>query len=44
MDEALLLEKLDNLTEEVRSMKAGVLEELRNDLVPIVKKAGPIMN
>jgi hypothetical protein len=43
MDEALILEKLDNLTNEVRSLKAGVLEELRNDLIPIVKKAGPVM-
>lgn len=43
MDEALLLEKLDNLTNEVRSLKAGVLEELRNDLIPIVQKAGPVM-
>ncbi len=43
MDEALILEKLDNLSKEVRSLKAGVLEELKQDLVPIVKQAGPIV-
>ncbi len=44
MDEALILEKLDNLSEEVRSLKAGVLEELKQDLVPVVKQAGPIVS
>ncbi len=44
MDEALILEKLDNLSEEVRSLKAGVLEELKQDLVPIVRQAGPIVS
>ncbi len=43
MDEALILEKLDNLSNEIRSLKVGVLEELKQDLVPIVKQAGPIV-
>lgn len=44
MDEALILEKLDNLSNEVRSLKSGVLEELRQDLLPIVKQTGPLMS
>ncbi|MGB3225501.1 MAG: DUF1641 domain-containing protein [Desulforhopalus sp.] len=39
MNEALILEKLDKLTDEVRSMKADVLQELRHELEPILKKS-----
>ncbi len=38
MDEALILEKLDSLSEEVRSLKAGVLEEIKQDLVPVLNE------
>jgi exonuclease VII small subunit len=41
MDEALILEKLDKLTEEVQSLKSGVLDELKQDLQPIIKQTTP---
>ncbi|MFC1837765.1 hypothetical protein ACFLYW_03700, partial [Thermodesulfobacteriota bacterium] len=41
MDEALILEKLDKLTEEVQSLKSGVLYELKQDLQPIIKQTAP---
>lgn len=41
MNEALILEKLDRLTDEVRSMKADVLQELRQELEPILKQSQP---
>lgn len=41
MNEALILEKLDKLTDEVRSMKADVLQELRHELEPILKQSQP---
>jgi hypothetical protein len=41
MNEALILEKLDRLTDEVRSLKSDVLQELRQDLEPILKQSQP---
>lgn len=41
MNEALILEKLDKLTDEVQSLKSGVLEELKQDLEPVLKQAYP---
>jgi len=41
MDEALILEKLESLSEEVRSLRSGVLEELKNDLLPVIQQASP---
>jgi len=41
MNEALILEKLDNLSEEVKSLKSDVLQELRQDLEPVLKQARP---
>ncbi len=41
MNEALILEKLDKLTNEVRSLKSDVLQELKLDLEPLVKQARP---
>ncbi len=38
MDEALILEKLDNLSNEIRSLKAGVLEEIKQDLAPVLEE------
>jgi uncharacterized protein YjgD (DUF1641 family) len=34
MDEALILQKLDNISNEVRNLKADVLEELKQELKP----------
>ncbi len=41
MNEALILEKLDKLSDEVRSLRSDVLQELRQDLEPILKQARP---
>ena len=41
MNEALILEKLDNLSEEVKSLKSDVLQELKQDLEPVLKQARP---
>lgn len=43
MDEALILQKLDDLSNEIRTLKSGVLEELRQELMPVVKQAGPLV-
>lgn len=43
MNEALILEKLDQLTAEVQSLKSDVLQELKQDLEPIIKQAQPGM-
>jgi len=39
MNEALILEKLDKLTDEVRSLKSDVLQELKQDLEPAFKQS-----
>lgn len=44
MNEALILEKLDKLTDEVKSLKSDVLQELKQDLEPIIKQAQPGIN
>ena len=41
MNEALILEKLDRLSDEVRSLKSDVFQELRQELEPILKQAQP---
>lgn len=41
MNEALILEKLDKLSDEVRSLRADVLQELKQDLEPILKQTRP---
>lgn len=41
MNEALILEKLDRLTDEVKSLKSDVLQELKDDLEPVIKQAYP---
>lgn len=38
MNEALILEKLDKLSDEVRSLRSDVLQELKQDLEPILKQ------
>ncbi len=43
MNEALILEKLDQLSAEVRSLKSDVLQELKKDLEPLLKQAQPGM-
>ncbi len=44
MDEALILEKLDNLSNEIHTLKAGVLAELKQDMMPIVHRTGPLVS
>jgi len=45
MDESLILERLDKLSEEIKSLKSDVLEELKQDLAPVTKQATPhVMN
>ena len=44
MDEALILEKLDNLSNEIHTLKAGVLAELKQDMMPIVHQTGPLVS
>ena len=45
MDESLILARLDKLSEEIQSLKSGVLDELKEDLQPIIKQATPhVMN
>ena len=41
MNEALILEKLDKLTDEVKSLKSDVLQELKQDLQPVVEQTQP---
>jgi hypothetical protein len=44
MNEALILEKLDQLSAEVKSLKSDVLQELKRDLEPLLKQAQPGMD
>jgi len=41
MNEALILEKLDKLTDEVKSLKSDVLQELKQDLKPALEQTQP---
>lgn len=41
MNEALILEKLDKLTDEVRSLKSDVLQELKQELEPAFTQTDP---
>jgi uncharacterized protein YjgD (DUF1641 family) len=41
MNEALILEKLDKLSAEMQSLKADVVQELKQDLEPVMKLAQP---
>ena len=41
MNEALILERLDNLSREIQSLKSSVLDELKQDLVPVINQATP---
>lgn len=41
MNEALILEKLEQLSAEVKSLKSDVLQDIRHDLEPLLKKAQP---
>ncbi len=42
--EALILEKLDNLSNEIHTLKAGVLAELKQEMMPIVHRTGPLVS
>jgi hypothetical protein len=41
MNEALILEKLDQLSAEVKTLKSDVLQDLKRDLEPVLKQAQP---
>ena len=43
MDESLILQKLDALSTEIHSMKAGVVAELRKDMLPMSAQTGPLV-
>ena len=42
MNDALILEKLDQLTAEVQSLKSDVMQDIRKDLEPLLKQLGDI--
>ncbi len=44
MDEALILQKLDTLTNEIQLLKTGVVAELRKDMLPITRQIGPLVS
>ena len=44
MNEALILEKLDQLSAEVQSLKSDVMQDLRKDLEPVLKEAVPSLS
>lgn len=43
MDEALILQKLDALSNEIQSLKTGMVAELRKDMLPISQQTGPLV-
>jgi uncharacterized protein YjgD (DUF1641 family) len=44
MNEALILEKLDQLSAEVKSLKSDVMQDIRKDLEPVLKEALPSLS
>ncbi|MEJ2134088.1 MAG: DUF1641 domain-containing protein [Desulfofustis sp.] len=44
MNEALILEKLDQLSAEVSSLKSDVMQDIRKDLEPVLKDAMPSLS
>jgi uncharacterized protein YjgD (DUF1641 family) len=44
MDEAQILQKLDALSNEIQSLKSGVVAELRKDMLPIAQQTGPLVS
>ncbi len=44
MNEALILEKLDQLSAEVSSLKSDVMQDIRKDLEPVLKDAMPTLS
>lgn len=44
MNEALILEKLDQLSAEVKSLKSDVMQDIRKDLEPLLKEAKPSLS
>ena len=44
MNEALILEKLDQLSAEVKSLKSDVMQDIRKDLEPVIKEALPSLS
>ena len=44
MNEALILEKLDQLSAEVQSLKSDVMQDIKKDLEPVLKDAVPSLS
>jgi hypothetical protein len=44
MDEALILQKLDALSNEIQLLKTGMVAELRKDMLPITQQTGPLVS
>ncbi|MBT8330314.1 MAG: DUF1641 domain-containing protein [Desulfofustis sp.] len=44
MNDALILEKLDQLSAEVQSLKSDVMQDIRKDLEPVLKDAVPSLS
>lgn len=44
MNEALILEKLDQLSAEVQSLKSDVMQDIKKDLEPLLKEAQPSLS
>ncbi|MGI9537183.1 MAG: DUF1641 domain-containing protein [Desulfocapsaceae bacterium] len=44
MNEALILEKLDQLSAEVKSLKSDVMQDIKKDLEPVLKDAVPSLS
>ena len=44
MNEALILEKLDQLSAEVQSLKSDVMQDIKKDLEPVLKEALPSLS
>ena len=44
MNEALILEKLDQLSAEVKSLKSDVMQDIKKDLEPVLKDAMPSLS
>ena len=44
MNEALILEKLDQLSAEVQSLKSDVMQDIKKDIEPVLKEAMPSLS
>ena len=44
MNEALILEKLDQLSAEVQSLKSDVMQDIKKDIEPVLREAMPSLS